>query len=358
MPVDWSPRNLAQQAMQGLVLNLIGGSALALIAGVLAPVLPFTANWNAYQIGVFVVGLSMGAFVLGVIGVAVAQSTLAPLRAMAQRGAEPTAIRVADASSDVLPEILRRIISMLDGQAQHFDRLDAATQRARAAAAEEITNRVRAENEALLNQFEQSEASAREAREEAGNAQGALDKAIDKAVESMLQVQQMETLHQWAKGLIDDERPIANRLTIVRKRCLFAPLRQGVGPHFLVEITLRYTGVFPVTLSESTTGRLFYKDTRMGLDPETGGAFLSRGQEQSLYIAQYVGETERLTIEADLAANGKAEVDASHMHIPLTATLPDGTVVTEDFRPPYAIEGITPWPSVENTEAPQPTEGP
>jgi hypothetical protein len=81
----------------------------------------------------------------------------------------------------------------------------------------------------------------------------------------------------------------------------------------------------------------------MTLPPETGGQYLERGYERELRVAQYVTERDIRVIERELAEKGKAEVDTSHVSLPVTYKLPDGTAATERLHLPGSVEGVNPW---------------
>ena len=307
---------------------------MSTVLGLLSSVAPFTDGWAQGQRLIFVVGVVLIGFIFGALLVGFLQSVIPALWSSDKERTHDSA-SIDDA----------RLTS-----------IEVIQERNRADIAEARVRQLLQDNDMLSTSFRQSEEDKREHAERERVAREAQTAAQGAQIASKIELHDLGAKREserpnreWVDQLLKQETPLLRWLTVVSTTCQFQNIRKEIGPHFFIILELRYFGVLPISIGSPQRGHVAYHDGIMGQAPETGGAAMRRGQQQPLYVLQRVGDSEARTIEKDLATNGKAVIDASHVHLTATAELPDGTIISEDYTLPYSIEGPNPWPSAPST---------
>lgn len=108
----WSVRAIVQQGAQGYIFTVVSGVAMAVLAGALGSVAPFTDKWTDGQRLSFVIGLILVAFVVGVLLAGLAQSLIPALKSSGRpeaaiRDLEPSTLSPAERTDAEIETTIR-----------------------------------------------------------------------------------------------------------------------------------------------------------------------------------------------------------------------------------------------------------
>ncbi len=240
----------------------------------------------------------------------------------------------------------------MDMSLDRLEGVELQTERTRAIVAEGRVTQLLATNEALSSRFVSAEGEARRHAEIAAKATANETQAISDLEVARSQVIRLSALREgdspnltWLDAQIAYERDnISRRFEVVKYVVHVHEISESVSASLMLEVVLRYWGLFSATVGEEEDGALVFLDRHLSMPPVIGAAyFRDRGQTQSVWIRQLLGGDKEAVL-TEWNENGKVAINAARLKLAIRCEAPDGSAITGWLNLDSNIEHLRPVP--------------